>query len=405
MQDGIGGQKGWRFHTRSPGEEEPGAFYTWRNTGAFNQIKKIENIDVLKNLRFLSLSWNRVEKIQNLRCLTNLQFLDISHNLIKRLDACELPQSLLILDLTGNPCTKAKDYRPQILEALPLLQQLDGETVRDSANSNSLSDVEDEQDGSSSDDSDESLPFDVLEGLSSVSQEMIQRSYQRRDRALREHEERLSELSDTPNKQLLITAQNATANIVSQECSSMSLKQASTCATKPQNAMISEKKHQKSALVKKQLKDQQNNGTAMPPSKLIARNQESVSTRKPGNGRLSEGLNRTSCKKLLPSAPQSKPDTVPSVKTPSALNTPQKERQAISAPSTRKMNAVPTKNTLPAPEKVSSRHSPSTVSSRSQNERQATSAPVKKILQSPEKLAMTRLKVNSGAQGTRKKSP
>ncbi|XP_044152618.1 leucine-rich repeat-containing protein 46 isoform X2 [Bufo gargarizans] len=345
MQDGMGGQKGWRFHTRSSGEEEPGAFYTWRNTGALNQIKKIENIDVLKNLRFLSLSWNRVEKIQNLRCLTNLQFLDISHNLIKRLDAGELPRSLLILDLTGNPCTKAKDYRHQILEALPLLQQLDGETVRDSENSNSLR-IEGEEDGSSSDDSDESLPF-VLEGLSSVSQEMMQRSYQRRDRALREHEERLSELSDTPNKQLLITAQNATANIVSQECSSMSLKQASTCTTKPQNAMISEKKHQNSALVKKQLKDQQNNGTAMPPSKLIARNQESVSSRKPGNGRLSEGLNRTSCKKLLPSAPQSKPDTVPSVKTPSALNTPQKERQTISAPSTRKMNVVPTKNTLP----------------------------------------------------------
>lgn len=358
-----------------------------------NQIRKIENIDFLKNLRFLSLSWNRVEKIQNLRCLTNLQFLDISHNLIKRLDASELPQSLLILDLTGNPCTEAKDYKHQVLEALPFLQQLDGETVRDSADYN-----DGEEDGNHSDDSDETtLPFDVSGCLLSVSQEIKQRSYQRRHRALREHEERLSELNDTPDKQPLILPRDGTANEVPQDCSSMSLQQATSCTAKPQNYIISEQKH---PLVKKQLKDQHNNGTFMTASKPIAKNQVSASSCPSVPGRSSAGLNRMSSKKLPPSAPPS----VSAGKTYGTVTPFPKDRQATSAPATRKMHAVPPNNKLQAPEKTPARPSPTTVASRPQNERPVISAPAKKTLQSTEKLPMTRPKDNPSAQGSRKKT-
>ncbi|XP_069809356.1 leucine-rich repeat-containing protein 46 isoform X2 [Dendropsophus ebraccatus] len=361
-----------------------------------NQIKKIENLDVLKNLRFLSLSWNRVEEIQNLRGLTSLQFLDISHNLIKRLDASELPQSLLILDLTGNSCTKAKEYKQQILEALPFIQKLDGETVRDS-----LSDDEDEEeeDGSISDDSDETcLPFDASGSLSSVIQEIIQRSYQRRHRAMREHEERLSEINDTPDKEPLIPPRNDTGDEVLQERSSTSLQQVTPCTSKPQNTSISVQKHHNSTFVKKQLKDQQNNGACVPAFKTVPKNQGAASS---FPGRSGVGLNMTSSKKLPPPFPRSKSDRVPTGKT-DTVTACQKDRQAVSAPSTRKL---PTKNTVPTPVKTASRLNPTTTAARPQNERQVTSAPTKKILQSKEKLPMTQPKVSaSSAQGPRKKT-
>ncbi|XP_075702405.1 leucine-rich repeat-containing protein 46 isoform X2 [Rhinoderma darwinii] len=360
-----------------------------------NQIKKIENVDVVKNLRFLSLSSNKVQHIQNLQCLTNLQFLDVSHNLIKKLDASELPHSLLILDLTGNPCTKATDYRQHVLEALPFLQQLDGSTVRDSVNQGSLSDNEEEEDDRNSDDSDE--PFDVS-GLSSMSQEMIQRSYRRRHMALREHEERLSELNDTLDKQSLIPPRNDPGN-----AEFFSMQQATSCTTKPQNSIISEKGHQNSTLMKKELKHQQNNGTVMPASKPMSKNQVPASSCPSRPGKPIMGLNKSSSEKKPPSAPQPKTNTVSTGKTHGTVTASQKERPATSAPSTRKMCAVPTKSTLQASENTSAGHSPTTASSRPQNERQTTSAPTKKTLQSPQKLTITRLKVNSSAQSTRKK--
>ncbi|KAM4033848.1 leucine-rich repeat-containing protein 46 [Anomaloglossus baeobatrachus] len=352
-----------------------------------NLIKKIENVDALKNLRFLSLSWNKVEEIQNIRCLTSLQFLDISHNLIKNLDAGELPQSLVILNLTGNPCTKAKDYRQQVLKALPVIQQLDGETLKDSANHNS--DSEEDENGSDSDDSGEtSLPFEVSD-LSSLSQEMIQRSYQRRHKALREHEERLSELNNTPNEQ-----KNETGSVM----------QTMSCPPKADNSIISEKRHPFSALIKKQLKDQQINVTDMPASAPVPKNQISASSSqsKPVNSR--QGLNKNSSKKQLPSAPQSKSDAASSGKSHSTVSTSQKERQTLSAPSTRKLYAVPTKHTSQAPQMTAARHSSTTASSRPPNERQPTSAPTKKTLQSPEKLPLTKPKINSSAQVTGEKT-
>ncbi|XP_066443319.1 leucine-rich repeat-containing protein 46 isoform X2 [Eleutherodactylus coqui] len=360
-----------------------------------NQIKKIENVEVLKHLRFLSLSCNRLEEIRNFQYMTNLLFLDVSQNLIKKLDASELPQSLLILDLTGNPCTKAKDYRQQILDTLPFLQQLDGETVRDSANQNTLSDGEEKEDGSNSEDSDEaSLPFHVSGGLSSLREEMIQRSCQRRQRARKEHEERLSELNDAPDKQPLIPSRNDTCN-PHQGCSSTSVQEETLSTAEPQNSLFSEISHQNTALVKQDI------GTSMPAFEPVIKTQVPASSCQIGLERSSGELNRTSSKKLPPSAPPSKADTG---KTPSTVTVSKEGRQALSAPSTRKMKAMPTKNTWQASEKASARHCPVLASSRPQNERQATSATTKKTLQSPVKLPMTPLKVCSNASGLRKKT-
>lgn len=168
-----------------------------------NQIKTIENVEVLQNLQFLNLSGNRIEKIQNLRSLQNLQFLDLSNNLIQKLNAGELPQNLLILDVSGNPCTKTKGYRQQVIDALPLLQELDGVTVRAPSSQKSVS-VE-EKDGSDSDDP--SLLSEDSDSLSSLTQDMLQRSHQRRQRALREHEDRLAELNENRDGQSFVSSQ------------------------------------------------------------------------------------------------------------------------------------------------------------------------------------------------------
>ncbi len=44
-----------------------------------NEIKKIEHMDRLINLRELSLAFNHIERIENLRC-PNLKVLDLSNN-------------------------------------------------------------------------------------------------------------------------------------------------------------------------------------------------------------------------------------------------------------------------------------------------------------------------------------
>ncbi|XP_053308761.1 leucine-rich repeat-containing protein 46 [Spea bombifrons] len=158
-----------------------------------NLIKKIENLDALKNLRFLSLSGNRIEEVINLCCLQNLKFLDLSHNLIQRISAGELPLGLLILDLTGNVCTQKNGYRQELLGALPLLQELDGEVVRDGSSPEPQMSHEGDED---SDGDDISLCGNPG-ALTSLSHELLRRSHQRRDRALKEHQLRLEELNDT----------------------------------------------------------------------------------------------------------------------------------------------------------------------------------------------------------------
>lgn len=90
-----------------------------------NQIKCIENLECLTNLRFLTLSGNQIEAVEGLKHLQQLFFLDLSLNLIKDFDIDEFPQSLIILNLKGNPCTSHPDHRGRIIQDLPKLKQLD----------------------------------------------------------------------------------------------------------------------------------------------------------------------------------------------------------------------------------------------------------------------------------------
>ncbi|MHA2431345.1 MAG: leucine-rich repeat domain-containing protein [Promethearchaeota archaeon] len=49
-----------------------------------NQIKEMENIEKLKNLKFIDLSNNKIEKIDNLSELTNIKTLKLNGNPIAK---------------------------------------------------------------------------------------------------------------------------------------------------------------------------------------------------------------------------------------------------------------------------------------------------------------------------------
>ncbi|XP_018421087.1 PREDICTED: leucine-rich repeat-containing protein 46 [Nanorana parkeri] len=223
-----------------------------------NQIKKIENVEVLKNLQFLSLSGNRIENISNLHCLRNLQFLDLSNNLIQKLNPGELPQNLLILDVSGNPCTKTNGYRQQVLQVLPHLQVLDGVTVRVSGDQKK-SDTECEKEDSDSDDSSllsEESGFRP-DSLSSVAQDMLQRSLQRRERALKEHEDRLGELNGNGDGQSLLSSQDEVcrAELPGISHQNIDSQDKASSQTKKHNTNKSDKERQAASLLGKNTRD------------------------------------------------------------------------------------------------------------------------------------------------------
>lgn len=55
-----------------------------------NQITRIENLESLLTLRFMTLAGNQIEKVENLHLLDELKFLDLSDNKIESFDPGEL---------------------------------------------------------------------------------------------------------------------------------------------------------------------------------------------------------------------------------------------------------------------------------------------------------------------------
>ena len=98
-----------------------------------NLITKIEDLDLLTNLKFLTLAHNQLQTLDGqpppLANLTSLMYLDISHNRIRELKRTHLPTSLLHLDAKGNPCTSSVDYASAIIEQFPHLVTLDGGNI------------------------------------------------------------------------------------------------------------------------------------------------------------------------------------------------------------------------------------------------------------------------------------
>ncbi|XP_075417827.1 leucine-rich repeat-containing protein 46 [Tenrec ecaudatus] len=164
-----------------------------------NKIQRIENLACIPSLRFLSLAGNRIKQVENLLALPHLQFLDLSENLIETLKLDEFPLSLLILNLTGNGCTKQKDYRKLVIKGLPLLLDLDRQPVQERW-------VSDEEGAAASGGEDEypelSGPFCSERGfLKGLEQELSRHRERRQQAALTEHCQRMEAqlvLTDLP---------------------------------------------------------------------------------------------------------------------------------------------------------------------------------------------------------------
>ncbi|XP_042529919.1 leucine-rich repeat-containing protein 46 [Dipodomys spectabilis] len=149
-----------------------------------NKIQRIENLACIPSLRFLSLAGNEIRQVENLLDLPYLQFLDLSENLIETLKLDELPQSLLIFNLTGNQCTEKEGYREMVLEALPLLLDLDKQPVLERW-------ISDDEDKTSSDEDEFpelSGPFRTERGFFTELEKDMSKNQERRQKAaLSEH--------------------------------------------------------------------------------------------------------------------------------------------------------------------------------------------------------------------------
>lgn len=154
-----------------------------------NLIEKIENLECLKNLTFLTLADNRIRKAENLTCLPKLHFLDLSHNCITlhNFDIDEFPQSLIILNLKGNPCCNHPDHRGRMIQELVNLKQLDeveiSATEKREVGLEASSDEEDDEEDS---DIQNTQPEDE-ESLQSFSTQILLRSQKRLEQGLKDH--------------------------------------------------------------------------------------------------------------------------------------------------------------------------------------------------------------------------
>ena len=82
---------------------------TLRNCG----IRKIENLNHLKNLQFLNISDNEIEEIENLDKLPDLTCLYLHNNLIERVENLDHLEKLADISLYGN---RVKDIDPEYLK-------------------------------------------------------------------------------------------------------------------------------------------------------------------------------------------------------------------------------------------------------------------------------------------------
>ncbi|KAJ3016801.1 hypothetical protein HKX48_003865 [Thoreauomyces humboldtii] len=97
-----------------------------------NQIAKIENLNKLKELKYLQLALNNITKIENLEGCEALEKLDLTVNFVEDpLDVESLKgnEELKDLYLLGNPCAKKEGYREYVITALPQLKMLDGRDI------------------------------------------------------------------------------------------------------------------------------------------------------------------------------------------------------------------------------------------------------------------------------------
>ncbi|KAG7382808.1 Leucine-rich repeat-containing protein 9 [Phytophthora pseudosyringae] len=102
---------------------------------SYNKIQGTSNLESLSKLHALDLSYNHLAHLGNLENLGSLETLEVSHNLIRSFDDVECigkalgKRALKQLDLRKNGICDSKRYRFHVLQYLPMLTQLDQQTV------------------------------------------------------------------------------------------------------------------------------------------------------------------------------------------------------------------------------------------------------------------------------------
>eukprot|EP01059_Diplonema_ambulator_P007396 TRINITY_DN16869_c0_g1_i1.p1 TRINITY_DN16869_c0_g1~~TRINITY_DN16869_c0_g1_i1.p1 ORF type:complete len:421 (+),score=144.51 TRINITY_DN16869_c0_g1_i1:31-1263(+) len=98
-----------------------------------NLIRKIENLQHLKQLWYLNLAINSIQVIEGLEGCENLKKLDLTLNFVADITSVRSLRKnarLECLYLTGNPCTEVEGYRAYVIQQLPHLITLDGVDVK-----------------------------------------------------------------------------------------------------------------------------------------------------------------------------------------------------------------------------------------------------------------------------------
>lgn len=93
----------------------------------------LENLDLLVNLKRLSVSHNELTDTGCLLDLKKLEYLDITYNQITDINGSFLPSSLKAILIGGNPLKDREALIKRLVDRLPNLFYVDGELVRESA--------------------------------------------------------------------------------------------------------------------------------------------------------------------------------------------------------------------------------------------------------------------------------
>eukprot|EP00854_Cymbomonas_tetramitiformis_P014094 gene14094-16667_t len=97
---------------------------------SFNEIVKVEGIAELKRLERLELGFNLIKRIEGMRGLSALTALELNNNLIYRLEDINVLKkytpNLTTLNLRNNAICDNKTYRGLVLRRLSMLSMLDG---------------------------------------------------------------------------------------------------------------------------------------------------------------------------------------------------------------------------------------------------------------------------------------
>nr|XP_023686904.1 leucine-rich repeat and guanylate kinase domain-containing protein isoform X4 [Paramormyrops kingsleyae] len=103
-----------------------------RNLEKANQIQRVENMDCLRALQTLDLSYNRIQSLSGLQNLDYLGVINLEGNLVREIkEACHLHDLplLRVLNLQENPVQDQPDYRLAVTFFLQRLTTLDQKEV------------------------------------------------------------------------------------------------------------------------------------------------------------------------------------------------------------------------------------------------------------------------------------